>query len=151
MILPYQVLFKWGQASHCTQNVFLILLFLQQKHFFLRFMMRTVIMTILGLRLVERKNGKQVRCWRGCSYQSWYHGKDKINCLSLYDMLILMIRLLWWKDKTNIIIIAQVVNNTKYELTLNPDEKCGRECDCFGWQVCFLWGLWYNDNDDMMV
>jgi len=28
-----------------------------------------------------------------------------------------------------------VVNNTKYELTLNPDEKCGRECDCFGWQV----------------
>ena len=34
--------------------------------------------------------------------------------------------------------VLQVVNNTKYELTLNPDEKCGRECNCFGWQVFFL-------------
>ena len=37
--------------------------------------------------------------------------------------------------------MAQVVNNTKYELTLNPDEKCGRECNCSGWQVSFPLGF----------
>ena len=37
--------------------------------------------------------------------------------------------------------MAQVVNNTKYELTLNPDEKCGRECNCSGWQVSLPLGF----------
>ena len=40
-----------------------------------------------------------------------------------------------YNDKMTIIMTLKVVNNTKYELTLNPDEKCGRECGCFGWQV----------------
>ena len=44
--------------------------------------------------------------------------------------------------------MAQVVNNTKYELTLNPDEKCGRECNCFGWQVFWDNNHEGNDNDN---
>ena len=47
-------------------------------------------------------------------------------------------------DKDN---IDQVVNNTKYKLVLNPVEKCGRECACFGWQV-FFYG---NVKDSLVV